>query len=308
YRHYAPKAPVVLFEGAPDETFSALYGEAGQSWDGVLCFEEYLPAMREKRSRLVYSLGYSWDHAAHAQRLFTLLRHFDHTHAKRILAQCPRSGGVNAGAVNRLRKAAGFSARDCAGGRTVVGITGRTGSGKSVLSSLLKESGALVLDADAIYHELLASDREMLEQIEGRFPGVVRGGVLDRPALSAIVFSDGNALRDLNGITHARVKAVIQERIAASTAPLAALDVPLLFESGLDRLCHVTVAVLARKEVSLARICRRDGITREQALARLNAQPEDDFYDARCDVVLHNRGTLEEFEAQVHAFYEKYCK
>lgn len=308
YRHYAPKAPVLLFEGAPDETFPALLEEAGQSWDGVLCFEEYLPVMREKRSRLVYSLGFSWDHAAHARRLFALLRRFDHTHARRILAQCPRSAGANAGAVNRLRKAAGFSARDCTGGRTVVGITGRTGSGKSVLSALLREKGALVLDADAIYRELLATDKAMLAALDARFPGVIREDGLDRPALSAIVFSDQAARADLNRITHTRVKAAMEARIAASPGGLVVLDVPLLFESGIDRLCHITAAVLVDREVSLARIRSRDGISQSQALARLNAQPDDGFYAAHCDVLLQNRGAKAEFEAQALAFYEKYCR
>ena len=112
YRHYAPKAPVRLFEGPPDRTAEAVL-QALQPGDGVLCFEEYLPQLGEKKKRLVYSLGWSWDYAEHSRRLFSLLRRFDHTGARRILAQCPRAFGTNAGAVNRFRKSAGFQCEDC---------------------------------------------------------------------------------------------------------------------------------------------------------------------------------------------------
>lgn len=308
YRHYAPKAPIVLFEGPPEATLRALTEQAGQPWDGVLCFEESLPAVRQLCSRRVYSLGYSWDHEAHSRRLFALLRQFDRTRAKRILAQCPRPFGAGAGTVNRLRKAAGFQSVDCRGGKTVIGVTGRSGSGKSVFSAILAEKGALVLDADAIYRELVTNDSEMLAAIGSRFPGVVRSGVLDRRALGALVFSDAQARLDLNAITHGRVGAVIRERIADSDAPLAVLDVPLLFESGIDRLCDVTLAVLVPREVSRKRILSRDDVTPEQAEARLAAQPDDEYYRKHCDLLLQNLGSRADLEEQTRMFFEKYCK
>lgn len=308
YRHYAPKAPVLLFEGPPDRTFPALLAESGQSWDGVLCFEEYLPQMREKRSRLVYSLGFSWDHREHAKRVFALLRHFDHTGARRILAQCPRAFGANAGAVNRLRKSAGFHSVDCREGKLVIGVTGRSGSGKSVLSRVLAGEGALVLDADGIYQELLLRDEAMLAEIEARFPGTVKNGVMDRREVGRRVFSDPQALRDLDEITHRRVKAEMARRIAETENPRVVLDVPILFDSGIDRLCDLTVGVLLPREVSLARIMRRDSIDESRARARLDSQPGDDYYAARCDVLLHNTGDQAAFEAQARAFWEKYCK
>ena len=308
YRHYAPKAPVLLFEGPPDRTFPALLAESGQSWDGVLCFEEYLPQMREKRSRLVYSLGFSWDHREHAKRVFALLRHFDHTGARRILAQCPRAFGANAGAVNRLRKSAGFHSVDCREGKLVIGVTGRSGSGKSVLSRVLAGEGALVLDADGIYQELLLRDSAMLAEIEARFPGTVKNGVMDRREVGRRVFSDPQALRDLDEITHRRVKAEMARRIAETENPRVVLDVPILFDSGIDRLCDLTVGVLLPREISLARIMRRDSIDESRARARLDSQPGDDYYAARCDVLLHNTGDQSAFEAQARAFWEKYCK
>ena len=308
YRHYAPKAPVILYEGAPWDTFCGILEDMNQPWTGVICFEEFLPAIKESKSRLVYSLGYSWDHAEHARRLFSLLRRFDRTQARRILVQCPRTVGANAGTVNRLRKAAGFRSVDCKKGRRVIGVTGRSGSGKSLLSQQLQAIGAQVLDADKVYAQLLKTDNPMTGMLNHRFPGVWKDGLLDRKKLADIVFSDAQALKDLNFITHSQVKAQMHGTIEHSDSKLIVLDVPLLFESGIDQLCDVTLAVLADREGSLARIMKRDGIDRPRAEARLNSQPHDDFYRARADLLLHNTGTLAQFEEKVDTFVKKYCK
>lgn len=308
YRHYAPKAPVILFEGAPEDTAQAILDTPHESRDAILCFSEYLPQMKQKQARLVYSLGESWDHASHSRRLFALLRHFDHTGARRILAQCPRVYGANAGTVNRIRKSAGFRSVDCRNGRLIIGVTGRTGSGKSVFSRLFAEKGATVLDADAIYRELTRSDAEMRSAIEARFPGTVTEEGLDRRALADKVFSDQAALSELNRITHHFVRAHIIGQIADAKTRLIVLDVPILFGSGLDRLCDLTLAICTDPETSIRRILSRDGLTRPQAEARLLAQPDDAFYAAHADVLLDNRGTEADFQAAALAFYEKYCK
>ena len=308
YRHYAPKAPVILLEGSPWDTYCALLEELDKPRTGVICFEEFLPAVKEVKSRLVYSLGYSWDHAEHARRLFALLRKFDRTQAQRIVVQCPRTMGANAGTVNRLRKAAGFQSIDCKKGRRVIGVTGRSGSGKSLLSQRLEQMGAQVLDADKIYAELLKLDCPMTGMLNHRFPGVWKDGLLDRKKLADIVFSDAQALKDLNFITHSQVKAQMHGTIEHSDSKLIVLDVPLLFESGIDQLCDVTLAVLADREGSLLRIMKRDGIDRDRAEARLNSQPDDDFYRARADLLLRNGGSLAEFEEKIDAFVKKYCK
>ncbi len=308
YRHYAPKAPVILYEGAPWDTFCGILEDMNQPWTGVICFEEFLPAIKESKSRLVYSLGYSWDHAEHARRLFSLLRRFDRTQARRILVQCPRTVGANAGTVNRLRKAAGFRSVDCKKGRRVIGVTGRSGSGKSLLSQQLQAMGAQVLDADKVYAQLLETDNPMTRMLCHHFPGVWKEGVLDRKKLADIVFSDPKALETLNFITHSQVKAQMHHTVEHSDSKLIVLDVPLLFESGIDQLCDLTLAVLADREGSLARIMKRDGIDCPRAEARLNSQPHDDFYRARADLLLHNTGTLAQFEEKVDTFVKKYCK
>ena len=306
YRHYAPKAPVLLLEGAPEDAFRVLLDQLDTPWTGVICFEEFLPAIKERKSRLVYSLGYSWDHATHARRLFSLLRKFDRTQAQRIVVQCPRTSGVNAGTVNRLRKAAGFQSLDCKNGRRIIGVTGRSGCGKSLLSQRLEQMGAQILDADKIYADLLKTESPMTRMLNHHFPGVWKDGVLDRKKLADIVFSDEQARLTLNFITHSQVKARMHHITANSENKLIVLDVPLLFESGIDQLCDVTLAVLADREGSLLRIMKRDGIDRDRAEARLNSQPDDDFYRARADLLLQNRGTLTEFEEKIDLFVKKY--
>lgn len=304
YRHYAPKAPVTLYEGAPEQTAAALAAEAGQPYDGILCFEEYVPMMKARQRCRVYSLGSSWDHQTHAHRLFTLLRHFDETSARRILAQCPRAWGANAATVNRIRKSAGFSAEQCTP-RPVIGITGRSGCGKSTLSAMLAERGACILDADAVYHEML-EDAGLLAALEARFPGTVENGVLDRRRLGQIVFADPKARLELNAMTHHKVRSILQARTAESRASLVVLDVPLLFESGIDRDCTLTLGVLAQREASLTRILHRDGIDPERAKARLDAQPEDEYYLRHCDAVVRNDGDADAFRSALLHLLARY--
>ena len=95
----------------------------------------------------------------------------------------------------------------------ILGITGGTGCGKTTLLKLIAEQGGLILDCDAIYHELLATDNNLLDAIEARFPGTVENGTLQRKKLGALVFSDSGALLDLNRITHGAVKREILRRL-----------------------------------------------------------------------------------------------
>lgn len=184
----------------------------------------------------------------------------------------------------------------------IIGITGGTGSGKSTLLHLIEDLGGLVLDCDAIYHELLQTDTALLSAIELRFPGTVTDGSLDRKKLGAIVFADKNALQELNHITHAAVKQEVLRRLA-SKPNLVAIDAIGLFEGELDSLCDVTVAIIAPAEDRIRRIMARDGISEEYAKNRIAAQHTDDWFASRCGYVLENNGTVEDFQAKCIAFF-----
>ena len=188
-------------------------------------------------------------------------------------------------------------------GSLVIGITGGTGCGKTTLLNLIADRGGLILDCDAIYHELLLSDAAMLAAIEKRFPGVVENGGLNRKKLGAIVFSDENALLDLNRITHAAVKQEVLRRL--ETAPkLAAIDAIGLFEGGLSELCDVTVAVTAPEEARIQRLQLRDGISRDYAISRIRAQHDESWFQEQCDHVLENSGKLDAFATKCLAFLD----
>ena len=183
----------------------------------------------------------------------------------------------------------------------IIGITGGTGCGKTTLLNLIRDRDGLILDCDAIYHELLATDRAMLQAIETRFPGTVENGVLQRKRLGAIVFADEQALLDLNRITHGAVKAEVLRRLEEAPA-LAAIDAIGLFEGELAPLCDVTVAVTAPVELRVLRLMARDGITEEYARSRIAAQHSDEWFADKCDYVLENNGSFDAFATKCLAF------
>ena len=185
----------------------------------------------------------------------------------------------------------------------IIGITGGTGCGKTTLLNLIAARGGLILDCDAIYHELLISDKKMLSAIENRFPGVVENGALNRKKLGAIVFADENALLDLNRITHAAVKTEVLRRLEDAPV-LAAIDAIGLFEGNLAPLCDVTVAVTAPEEARVKRLMLRDGISEDYARSRIRAQHREDWFRERCDYVLSNSGTLDAFATNCLAFLD----
>lgn len=186
----------------------------------------------------------------------------------------------------------------------ILGITGGTGCGKTTLLTCIGSQGGLILDCDAIYHDLLRTDLALLGAIEKRFPGTVENGVLQRKKLGKLVFSDEKALNDLNQITHSAVKAEVLRRLAHKPK-LAAIDAIALFEGGLAELCDVTVAVTAPEEDRIRRLMIRDGIDRDYAKRRIAAQKSAEWFRERCDFCLENSGTQADFQKTCLAFLRK---
>ncbi len=184
----------------------------------------------------------------------------------------------------------------------ILGITGGTGCGKTTLLDLVKAQGGLVLDCDAIYHDLLKRDTSLLAAIEARFPGSVENSSLNRKKLGNLVFSDPKALADLNAITHKAVKAEVL-RCLPPVPSLVAIDAIGLFEGGLVELCDVTVAVTAPEDVRVRRLMARDGISEDYARQRISAQHSEDWFREHCDYVLCNDSTIDAFAAKCLAFF-----
>lgn len=190
----------------------------------------------------------------------------------------------------------------------IIGITGGTGSGKTTLLLAIAQRGGCIVDCDAVYHELLTTNPQMLAELNARFPGTVEHGELNRKRLSAIVFQDKQALLDLNAITHRYVIEKTRAILQASGAPFGAIDAIALFESGLNRLCQVTICVTAPAELRILRLVQREGISAERAKARIAAQRNDAEFSALCDYTLENNTTKEEFTRQCNALLEIICK
>jgi dephospho-CoA kinase len=186
-----------------------------------------------------------------------------------------------------------------------IGLTGGIGSGKSTVSRLLEQRGAVIVDADAIAREVVAAGTPGLTAVTEAFgDGVVApDGSLDRPALAAVVFADPEARKRLDAIVHPLVRARAIEVAAAAPADAVVVsDVPLLVETGQAGSYDLVLVVEADPATRVARLVQR-GLTAEDARARMAAQATDEQRRAVADVVLDNSGTPEELEAQVDRFW-----
>ena len=178
----------------------------------------------------------------------------------------------------------------------ILGLTGPSGAGKSEVARVLEEKGYPLVDADSLVREVQRPGSPCLAALAEVFsPDILRpDGSLDRQKLAALAFCSPEQTQRLNRIVHPAVIALSEERFrqaAEAGAEAAVLDAPLLFESGMDRLCGRTVAVLAPAGERLRRIRQRDGLTEEQAKIRMGAQPSDDYYTARASLVIRNDGS-----------------
>lgn len=163
-------------------------------------------------------------------------------------------------------------------GLVVIGLTGSIGMGKSTAAAMLREMGIPVFDADAEVHRMMARGGSAVEAVEAAFPGVVRDGAVDRGELGQRVFGRSEELRRLERILHPRVGEAERrflQRAAMRRTGLVVRDVPLLFETGGDARCDVTIVVSAPPHVQASRVLARPGMTPERlAQIRMKQMPD----------------------------------
>jgi dephospho-CoA kinase len=193
----------------------------------------------------------------------------------------------------------------------LIGLTGGIGSGKSTVARLLVERGAALVDADLLAREVVEPGTPALAEIGAEFgPGVIRpDGTLDRPALGAVVFGDEARRLRLNAITHPRVGALMQERIAAalaSDAPLVVVDVPLLFEGARQSQFEGVLLVWVPPAMQLQRLVERDGMSEDEARRRVAAQMPIDDKRAMAAWVIDNSGSVADTSRQVEAWWREH--
>lgn len=188
----------------------------------------------------------------------------------------------------------------------VVGLTGGIASGKSTVADLLRARGAVVIDADVVAREIVEPGEDAYNEIVAAWGPAVLGpdGALDRARLGAIIFSDAEARARLNAMTHPRVRRRMLEQAEAlrrgpTPPPVAVLDIPLLFENGLEALVEETWLVYLDPEHQLERLMRRNGYSREEAAQRIAAQLPLSEKARRATRLIDNNGEPAALDAEV---------
>lgn len=286
YKHYSPSAKLIVVKGSKDEFISFVNRYPGFA-DYVLCFEGEendipLPSV---------TFGQENDPFSQAKRLFDSFRELDEKGAKKVFVRAPSEKGVGLGVCNRLYRAAGFNIINFTEG-LIIGLTGESGAGKSLVSGILKKKGCVIIDADAVARGLTKKGSPVLGALACSFGEDIlnEDGTLNRRLLAARAFSSDESKKILDGITHPEIIRICKENAEKETSKgnTVIIDAPLLFTSGLWKICHKTVKVFAPEEIRLERIINRDSLTKEEVLLRFSRQTEETAMSENADIIINN--------------------
>lgn len=179
-----------------------------------------------------------------------------------------------------------------------IGITGGSGSGKGYICEILRNMGYACIDTDAIVHDLYVKNRQCLDELQDEFGSeIFENGVLVRPKLAQIVFSDSNKLEMLNAIVHRYVIAEcdsICNDLFKKGNSVVFIDAPQLYEAGMDKTLDAVIAVVAPMDVRKSRIIRRDSITEDQAQKRIDNQHTNEYFVNNADYIIENHTCSDE--------------
>lgn len=289
YRHYSPKTKIIAVKGS-SRSFADYVNFKKDESVCALIFEEN----RENIIVPYVAYGKRNDCNSQARSLFKSLREVDALGKEVCYAELPRADETGLAVVNRLLRAAGFSLvnleKKDGGEFTVLGLTGKTGSGKSYVCEILKNKGAAIIDGDKLAREIVKNDKELLKELAAAFGNdIIKDGVLDRKLLASRAFRDKEGVETLNALTHPRITRLADCELSSlkkSGARIAVIDAAALIESGISEKCDILAVTYAPESVRLERIIKRDGITESEALLRMGAQKEDGFYSSKADYVI----------------------
>ncbi|MFW5452612.1 dephospho-CoA kinase [Thioalkalivibrio sulfidiphilus] len=192
-----------------------------------------------------------------------------------------------------------------------IGLTGGIGSGKSAVSRLFAERGIPVIDADVIARELLAPDAPATQEVLDEFGDEIRDpmtGGLDRKALRRLVFGNIQARHRLETLLHPKIRAEMNRRQTGLDAPYCIMSIPLLVESGLRETVDRVLVVDCPEALQVERTMTRDGISRDETLAILDAQASRAQRLEQADDVIDNSGDLAALEGQVERLHRRYLE
>ena len=194
----------------------------------------------------------------------------------------------------------------------IIGVTGAVGSGKSIVSKILNDLGAVIIDADIISRTVTAKGSEALNELVSYFGEniLLQSGELNRKKLAGIAFNDKVKLHALNAITHKyivrKIKSAIENIKASGKSEVIVVDAPIPLEHGFIDLVDEVWVVTADRDKRIDRIVDRNGYSLEEAEVRLNSQMKDEEYQKLADEILENNGAIEELEkAVVKLFLQK---
>ena len=302
YKHYAPKAHVILLRGGDDRFITYVNRVyARDRHIAALCYDGDVSRIHAP----CITLGGKDDAKAQAQALFDALRAVDELgDVMTVYARCPSATGVGMALYNRLIRAAAFKVIDLPKKR-IIGLTGQTGAGKSEVSRMLAQMGLPVVSADEAARKAV-EDSEVKAMLCAAFGDVLReDGSLDRRLTAQIAFSSPERTAQLNAITHPTIARLMLDEADASDGDTVVFDASQLFEAGMEVFCDCVIGVLAEPPLRLERIMRRDGLSREEAALRMSAQYDERFFIAFCDDILYNNGTEQELYTSVKELYER---
>lgn len=186
----------------------------------------------------------------------------------------------------------------------IIGLTGQSGAGKSTVAEFMKGDGICVINADLLVARLYNSGSVCIKSLSSAFGAEIINcdGSLNRPVLAQKAFSSKKNTELLNSIVHPFVIYEFLREIKAAAfggAELVVFDAPQLFECNADMICDVIISVTADLQTRIERICRRDKISREQALQRVNAQYDEDFFRKNADYIINNNHELNKTQEQI---------
>ena len=189
--------------------------------------------------------------------------------------------------------------------KKIYAITGGIGCGKTAVSAIIRESGYPVFSCDEIYSQIL-EDKKFVAMLEGLFGGVTYAdGSLDRAALSAKVFSDGDNLKKLNAVAHPAIMDKLFRCVRKSSSPFAFCEVPLLFENGFERLFDGVIVVIRPEAERIKAVMARSGLTEEQVKARIAAQYDYSSLVLDEYIAVSNDGGIEELNTKIKKILQK---
>ena len=175
----------------------------------------------------------------------------------------------------------------------VYGLTGKTGAGKSTVAEKLEKMGFCVIDGDKIARSITEKGKPAISMLANEFGCdiIEDDGSLNRKLLASRAFKDRESTAKLNAITHPIIKTEFEKELRKAEAEgfsFAVIDAAALLESSCKDLCEKIIVVTAPEKIRLSRVLLRDGITKEQALIRINAQFPDEYYNEKADILIRN--------------------